>query len=554
MNNFKNYQQFKQFIINPLVAEKDEGAIYGVSYTRVSSKDQFEKNGSIESQAKMCLNLAEKNGIHVLEKFGGTFESAKSEERKEFKRMMQFINNSSKKIKYIIVSDNDRFSRTGGNAIYLTAQLRKKGIQVIAASAPVDTSTPTGAFQQNIQLLFSHFDNEMRREKTIRGMKQKYSKGIFFGKPPIGYDSKIINGETEITISEQGKLLAKAFKWKAEQNMPTIKIATQLNKLGLKITDKKLSWVFKNVFYCGLLTNKMLGNEIIDGKNWQPIVSKDLFLSANEVLNSNHIKYTNRKQDQNLPLKHNIHCEKCQTAMTGYIVRKKNIYYYKCNTKGCGSNKNANKVHQGFVSLLNQYQIDPELLPLVKQQLAFSIQCFGKSIEETTIDNSTKINEIKGRIEKLEERFVTGEIDRALFDKFNQKFLHEIAQLIPETAPTKINLSNPKTIAEKCLDLSQNLSKIWVCGDNDEKQALQKVVFTDSIYYNTGKSIYRTPKVNSVFSQIALLAGNLKGIETKNPLSFSGDSHQVVSTNEISNSLLQDFKILSDLRAYLLAA
>ena len=79
------------------------------------------------------------------------------------------------------------------------------------------------------------------------------------------------------------------------------------------------------------------------------------------------------------------------------------------------------------------------------------------------------------------------------------------------------------------MNLSQNLSKIWQSGNNNEKFLVQKLVFTDLIYYNTQNSTYRTTGINSVFSQMAQLASNSMGTETKNPLSFSGDSHQVVS-------------------------
>ncbi len=54
-------------------------------------------------------------------------------------------------------------------------------------------------------------------------------------------------------------------------------------------------------------------------------------------------------------------------------------------------------------------------------------------------------------------------------------------------------------------------------------------MFVDRIYYNTENTTYRTTQINSVFSQMAQLSGDLKDVETKNPLSFSGDSHQVVS-------------------------
>ena len=58
-----------------------------VIYTRVSSKEQME-NMSLESQMKACNQYANKNRFNVLGYFGGTYESADSDERKEFKKMI----------------------------------------------------------------------------------------------------------------------------------------------------------------------------------------------------------------------------------------------------------------------------------------------------------------------------------------------------------------------------------------------------------------------------------------------------------------------------------
>lgn len=160
---------FSQFILQGKKVIEHKGEPKAVAYSRVSSKEQFDHNGSLESQEKIITRFATQAAIPIAARFGGVYESAVSDERKEFIRMMEYIKKSKENIKFIIVSDNDRFSRTGANAIFLAEQLRKKGIQIIAASAPLDTMTPVGAFQQNLQLLFSHFDNQLRRDRTIRG-------------------------------------------------------------------------------------------------------------------------------------------------------------------------------------------------------------------------------------------------------------------------------------------------------------------------------------------------------------------------------------------------
>src|SRR5712671_999099 len=83
-----------------------------VIYTRVSTKEQAQNNLSLETQRKSCEAYSQKNGFTLMAHFGGTYESAKTDERKEFNRMLRFVKSSREKITHIIVYSVDRFSRS----------------------------------------------------------------------------------------------------------------------------------------------------------------------------------------------------------------------------------------------------------------------------------------------------------------------------------------------------------------------------------------------------------------------------------------------------------
>jgi hypothetical protein len=70
-----NLDYFKKF-----VPSKQEKNLYNFevwSYTRVSSKEQFDNNSSVNRQKEANYDYAEKNGYKIIEDFGGTYESAK---------------------------------------------------------------------------------------------------------------------------------------------------------------------------------------------------------------------------------------------------------------------------------------------------------------------------------------------------------------------------------------------------------------------------------------------------------------------------------------------
>jgi site-specific DNA recombinase len=108
-----------------------------IIYTRVSTKEQADNNTSLATQKKYCDEYAIKNGFEIAEYFGGTYESAKSDERKEFKRMIQYARQNLT-IGYILIYSYDRFSRSGANASFLAEELNKQGITLIAVTQKVD--------------------------------------------------------------------------------------------------------------------------------------------------------------------------------------------------------------------------------------------------------------------------------------------------------------------------------------------------------------------------------------------------------------------------------
>ena len=170
---------FDKFAKTSKTAIKTTDTKNAVIYTRVSSKEQADKNLSLETQRRAIEEYAKRNNQTVVSYFGGTYESAKTDGRKEFVRMLDFIKKSKGKISHLLVYSLDRFSRTGGGAIKLATDLREKyGVSVFAITQPTDTNNPSGVLHQNIQFLFSEYDNQLRKQKAVAGMKEKFQKWI----------------------------------------------------------------------------------------------------------------------------------------------------------------------------------------------------------------------------------------------------------------------------------------------------------------------------------------------------------------------------------------
>ena len=501
----KQLEVFSKFAKGDKAATVEENNC--VIYTRVSTKEQAEGNLSLETQRKACDLYAAKQGYYIAAYFGGTYESAASDERKEFKRLIEFSKKYKKGNLKIIVYSLDRFSRTGDNAIWLSRQLRELGIQIVSVTQPIDTKNPAGVLQQNILFLFSQYDNDLRRQKTIAGMKEKLLQGVWPCHAPLGYDHVTVNSQKSIVVNEKGRLLRKAFLWKANEGVTMVEIVKRLEAQGLKINHNRISEILTNPFYCGLLSHTLLEGELIEGKH-EKLVSREIFLKANQEKGKIPHGYKANLLNDCLPLKQYARCESCGENLRGYLVKRKNLYYYKCdNGSKCSCNISAKKLHDLFKTILEEVTLDENYLELFKLEMRNIFNTLNKKREEIAGQYETKVNELNEKIERLEERFINDEIKVDLYQKYSRKYNQEKEDMEMFLRNTAFTTSNLEEYIENSIEYIWKLPSTWDSSDFKEKVKLQKRVFPEGFYYNKKNGQPRTTKMNPVFSVIARLKG-----------------------------------------------
>ena len=516
-----NLEVFEQF------AKKEKGRIIGKSdtaviYTRVSSKEQFDNNASLTTQLKYCQEYAIRKKLEVIEYFGGTYESAKSDERKEFQKMLSYVKRR-KNIGYIIVYSYDRFSRTGANGAYISGQLKKQGVAVMSATQEIDVTTSAGTFQENLFHMFSHFDNQIRRDKSITGMQEKLRRGYWTGAYPFGYTNanpgkgKVPN----FVITKEGRLLKQAFLWKANANMSHVEIAKRLEEKGLNINAKRLTDLFRNPFYCGLMVNSLIPGEVIQGKH-EALISKEIFLRIHNLLHAGDPPKKYSFDDENLPLKQFIKSSICGTPYTGYIVKKKGLYYYKNRRKGSKENRSAKKLHEEFLNVLGRFTIaDKKYIEPLTDIIHDTLIAKNQEALEDQRRLAKELGQLEERINTLERRFVVlNEITKSQYDLFMPELKAKQRELEVKMENGGINSSNLKKAVKLALNFACNLPTLWKLGDLETKKSVQYMVFPDGIEYDFKKKLVRTFRVNEIFGAISSLSGNCKEIE-------KGTFHQI---------------------------
>jgi site-specific DNA recombinase len=102
-------------------------------------------------------------------------------------------------------------------------------------------------------------------------------------------------------------------------------------------------------------------------------------------------------------------------------------------------------------------------------------------------------------LEKVEERFALGEINRAIYEKVASKFEGEIERMEAALSKNGFDSSNLEKVVEKGLAMAQNLSKIWASGGFDGKQKLQALAFPEGVTFDKKTGAVRTERVNTLF-------------------------------------------------------
>jgi site-specific DNA recombinase len=198
---------------------KEEGAP-AIVYVRVSpGKGQAAKADepdgySLPAQLGACKRKAASLAAVVVEQFVERSESAKTADRPELQRMLQFVKDN--RVKYVIVHKVDRLARNRADDVAINLALHQAGAQLVSVSENID-QTPSGLLLHGIMSSIAEFYSRNLATEVTKGLVQKARNGGTPGKAPLGYLNvrHVVNGLEGRTVEvdpERAPLMAWAFK------------------------------------------------------------------------------------------------------------------------------------------------------------------------------------------------------------------------------------------------------------------------------------------------------------------------------------------------------
>lgn len=503
---------FKQFAKGKEQKEIKRGG-NAIIYTRVSTKKQKEGQ-SLEVQASGCTRFAEANGFNIVSTFGDESESGKSDtERKNFKKMLDFIDKSKIKIDAVIVYSTSRFSRTGSTLII--ERIEKKGIYVYSASSSYDPKTSIGQYQQGVEILGARLDNDNKRQVTIDNSLKALEKGRWISKAPRGYDQHTTKAQQTITINAEGKKLRKAFLWKANERLTTEEIRKRLASEGFFISKQEISKAFRNVFYCGYMAHTFLNGKIAKG-NHPALVSEEIFLKVNDVLTKNAQGYEVKAEKEYAPLIGTIKCPNCGNNLTSFINTKmlnkynKEIGYYNCSRNGCKFCASTKDVHENYDRLINSYALSNASNEIMKVQLEKTFYAMNQENQERASSIQHNIKKKKQELEQAEMNFAIASDSRKqdICQKAIEKMEKDIQFLEGELSQVNKDLSNLQKFINYGIKMRSNLLELWKLQGLNDKKKMQNLIFPEGFSYNKEMRHIKPKKVNQLFTTNGLYQGD----------------------------------------------
>jgi DNA invertase Pin-like site-specific DNA recombinase len=151
----------------------------------VSAKEQVE-NLSLPTQLRACEEYCRREGFEVLERFSEAGESAKTADRTQLQRLLEYCRINKSRVRFVIVFNLTRFSRDTFAHFALHSHLKALGISLRSATEPID-DTSTGKLMEGVLAAFAQFDNDVRSDRTQIGMKAALAQGQWVFLAPLGY-------------------------------------------------------------------------------------------------------------------------------------------------------------------------------------------------------------------------------------------------------------------------------------------------------------------------------------------------------------------------------
>lgn len=465
-----------------------------VIYCRVSTKDQVE-NFSLSTQQKACRDYCSRNGFAVDKVFVEEGESAKTANRTEFKRALEYCRQNKGRVRWFVVYAVNRFSRNAHDHLATRAFLGGLGVNLRSVGETFDESSQ-GKFMESIMAAVAQLDNDVRADRTVAGMKAAIQTGKWTFKAPPGYLNSGRNGSPSlIEDPERGPLVRQAFELYAtglhtKQKVLEIVTAAGLqSQKGKPISKQTFHAMLSKPVYAGWIQVNGWGERVRG--DFEPLLTQEVFDRVQAVLCGKRTSIAPRlRSHPDFPLRHFVKCGHCSRPLTASWQkgRKSRYPYYWCPNSHC-RRVSVGKVdlERTFEAFLERMQPNPQYMKLFS---AIVLDVWKeKQARNLTLSASLRqqIENLNGRRDRLEEAYLYERaVNRETYERQRHKLDEQIMLAEMEEREATLESYDVAAVLAFAEHVVLNAARLWMEFSSDQKQRLQKVLFPVGVQFQAG--------------------------------------------------------------------
>ncbi|PIS41742.1 MAG: hypothetical protein COT25_01460 [Candidatus Kerfeldbacteria bacterium CG08_land_8_20_14_0_20_42_7] len=270
-------------------------------YARKSSESEERQILSIDSQIKEMLQLAEREGLEVVEMRRESHSAKDTGQRGVFNELIKDIRLG--KFNGLLTWAPDRLSRNAGDLGAIVDLMDQKLLLEIRTYGQVFTNSPNEKFLLMILGSQAKLENDNRGVNVKRGLRARAEMGLWPGMAPLGYlNQNRMDRKCQIIVDEvRAPIIKQMYEKVAYEKMSGRKVYNWLRyDLNFYTRGNKpltLSGVYRvlsNPIYYGMYEYPRESGNWYQGKH-KPLVTQELFDKAQAQLTRDNIVRENKE-------------------------------------------------------------------------------------------------------------------------------------------------------------------------------------------------------------------------------------------------------------------
>ncbi|MEN9582296.1 MAG: hypothetical protein RL641_250 [Candidatus Parcubacteria bacterium] len=474
-----------------------------VIYCRVSTKEQVEEGNSLVTQERLCREYAALYGFIVDQVFIELGESAKTAERTQLKKMLAYCSAKKNNIAAVIVYKIDRLSRNMTDYTQIRFNLRRYNVEIRSKSEQFEDN-PSGRFMENMFANVAQFDNEVRGERALNGLKEAVREGRYVWSAPIGYSNEKIDGKSTIVPSEYAPQIRKAFELLAENKYTIEEVRQQILQIGFvgkkfKLAKAHFNRLIRNALYAG----KIVKFGTVTQGTFQPILTEELFNAVQQIINKQKTKRTYTRIHPEFPLRQLCYTEYGSRLSGGFSTGKMGQRYPYYFFKREFINLKRDSIDDSFINLLNDYCFTTEKMKKFRTIVRVKLNLFLKKASHEVEQLKEQMDKIAHAESTIVFKLSEGKISDSLFDEQMENFAKQKSELKRKIDLTPTAEANFDKIYFALNDFLVAPGTFWQKADIATKIKIQEFNFPRGVIYKDNKIRTQEPPIfyNALLSE-----------------------------------------------------